>query len=277
MALLLPAILKLREAANRITCASHLRQIGIAFHNYHSDYGYLPDAGSYDSGNPPADRRDWGWAYDVLPYLEEGALHREPSNSLVRRSIIKIFYCPSRRAPGLYNGQAKCDYAGNGGTRVGSDGLDGLVIRGNGSLNTCSTNVRIGFRQGAIPDGCSNTVLLGEKLVNRPTMGGLGAGDDWTDNESWAGPGFADADIMRGCIRDHYCLPPRYVTPVQDTNDPFPADPLLNWSFGSSHPLLMNACFGDGSVRSIRYVVDDFVWRNACKRDDGHVLDLDDL
>ncbi|HEX3151702.1 MAG TPA: DUF1559 domain-containing protein [Gemmataceae bacterium] len=263
--LLLPAVQKIREAANRMKCTSHLKQIGLAFHNYHDTNASLPTAGNYDSGNPPTDRRDWGWAYEILPYIEQDNLYREPNNTKIRKTPIVIYNCPSRRLPALYGGEAKSDYAGNGGTRIGSDGFDGMVCKAAGSANS--------FKNGAltfalITDGLSNTIMVGEKLVNRPTMGG--SDDDFTDNESWAGPGFADGDIMRGCI-------PRgssWYTPVRDTNDkPAPNDQLF-WRFGSAHPSGCNFVFGDGSVRHIRYTVDPVTFMHACKRDDGQTVDL---
>ena len=45
MALLLPAVQKVREAANKMLCGSNMRQIAIAFHNYHNDYNRLPPGG----------------------------------------------------------------------------------------------------------------------------------------------------------------------------------------------------------------------------------------
>jgi prepilin-type N-terminal cleavage/methylation domain-containing protein/prepilin-type processing-associated H-X9-DG protein len=267
--LLLPAVQKIREAANRMKCTSHLKQIGLAFHNYHDTTGFLPTAGSYDSGNPPTDRRDWGWTYEILPFIEQDNLYREPNNLKIRQTPIVIYHCPSRRAPAVYNGNAKSDYAGNGGTRVATDGRDGAVCRSVGSNNSYPAGTTT---LAQIEDGLSNTIFVGEKLCNKPSMNGVtGAGDDFTDNESWAGPGFADGDIMRGCIP----FGTSWRTPVRDTNDrPSPNDQLF-WRFGSAHASGCNFAFGDGSVRHVRYSVDPAMFMRACKRDDGQVVQLD--
>src|SRR5579871_5198159 len=83
VALLLPAVQKVREAANRIHCQSNLKQLGLALMNYHTTHGYFPH-GTYnridETGitQPPynnmQDRRCW--MQDILPYLEQDSLFR---------------------------------------------------------------------------------------------------------------------------------------------------------------------------------------------------------
>jgi prepilin-type N-terminal cleavage/methylation domain-containing protein/prepilin-type processing-associated H-X9-DG protein len=267
--MLLPAIQKVRESASRTQCTNHLKQIGLAFHTYHEVNGCLPTAGSGDSGNAPSDRADWGWAYQILPFIEQQPVYDMTDSTQLRKTPIKIYYCPSRRGPEEYNGQAKSDYAGNGGTRASSDGFDGPVIKSRGSKNSFQRGVvRI---PSGIPDGVSATLLVGEKLVNRPTMGGTGS--DYSDNESWAGPGYGDADIMRGVLANDLS----WHTPVQDTWESSPADGGLYYRFGSAHMQRMNAVFCDGSVRSIRYTVNPEVFKAACVRFDNAPFSLEDL
>jgi len=269
--LLLPAVQKVREAAARSKCTNNLKQIGLAFHNHHDAIGYLPTAGNYDSGNPPTDRRDWGWAYEILPFIEQEPLYRETNNTKVRQTPLAVYYCPSRRAPALYRGnQAKCDYAGNGATRVAADGLDGMVVKAPGSANSFKKGL---LRFAHVTDGLSNTLMVGEKLFNRNTNS-----DDFVDNESWAGPGYADGDIMRGCLktgstwrvplRDIDVPPPLAATPWTDS---------LQYHFGAAHPGGMNALLGDGSVRHVRFGVDGALFMRLCVRNDGQAFNANDL
>src|SRR5437899_1086899 len=99
--LLLPAVQKVREAANRTSCANNLRQIGIATHNYHDTSSVFPPLRIIGSD---------GWAtYFVLimPYMEQGAIQntwdltrRYAQQSVTaRQTQVKSYYCPSRRGP----------------------------------------------------------------------------------------------------------------------------------------------------------------------------------
>jgi len=84
MALLLPAVQKVREAANRMICSSNMRQIIIATHNYHTDYAKLPP-GNMGSGLPrsfslsaPENRNSWlGMLTLILPYVEQDNLFKQ--------------------------------------------------------------------------------------------------------------------------------------------------------------------------------------------------------
>lgn len=150
IALLLPAVQSAREAARRLQCSNNLKQIGLAFHTHHSQFGHFPAGGwghrwlgdpdlGFGAGQPG------GWAYNCLPFLEQEALHQmgaglawNHANKLkanTERNAVPLpmFNCPSRRrARGYpyvvsthspYNGLtsagdlvAKTDYAANGGS-----------------------------------------------------------------------------------------------------------------------------------------------------------------
>src|SRR5213080_157099 len=75
--LLLPAVQKVREAANRIKCSNNLKQMGLAAHNYHDVNGHFPPGIGY---TPVAINGVFGtYQFHLLPYLEQGDLF---SNSL---------------------------------------------------------------------------------------------------------------------------------------------------------------------------------------------------
>src|SRR3954471_587173 len=67
--LLLPAIQKVREAASRIACANHLKQIGLAVHNFHDNYQCFPPSRLDRTGGV-------AWTVLILPFIEQGNLAR---------------------------------------------------------------------------------------------------------------------------------------------------------------------------------------------------------
>ncbi|MFT3880324.1 MAG: DUF1559 domain-containing protein [Gemmatales bacterium] len=104
MAMLLPAIQKVRAAADRMSCGSNMRQLVIALHNYHNDYKRFPLAYT-DSTGPQA----WtNWMAYTLPYVEAQNLAKDYNDTIpwwvgTNRDVVikkmKIVQCPSTPNP----------------------------------------------------------------------------------------------------------------------------------------------------------------------------------
>jgi prepilin-type N-terminal cleavage/methylation domain-containing protein len=109
VALLLPAVNSAREAARRTQCMNQVRQIGLAILNHESSVGTFPSGGvapwpnieDYSTGGTPfgAERQGLSWAFQILPYLEENAVHDLDSTARLAETPISIYFCPSRRSP----------------------------------------------------------------------------------------------------------------------------------------------------------------------------------
>jgi prepilin-type N-terminal cleavage/methylation domain-containing protein/prepilin-type processing-associated H-X9-DG protein len=129
--LLLPAVQKIREAANRMKCTNNLKQIGLAVHNYHDTMGFMPSAGAADgkplsSGPWPNSGEGTNWLVHIMPYLEQGNIWAKltftgdsgwtnvPNSAtssavnnvnIVAGKVVPVYRCPSDpRAPLLANG-----------------------------------------------------------------------------------------------------------------------------------------------------------------------------
>ena len=109
IALLVPAVQKVREAAARMQCTNNLKQIGLALHAYHGAYKQFP-SGYVDGNSNPASTPDndvgpgWGWASYILPYLEQGGVFSQinfsvrvgiGANVQVSQTQLAVFQCPA--------------------------------------------------------------------------------------------------------------------------------------------------------------------------------------
>lgn len=286
IALLLPAVQQAREAARRTQCKNNLKQIGLAFHNFHDVYDRLPTGARDGAGASYAccnatERAGWSWLYHILPYMEQSTIYDlgtddDPVGTypLVGRKGVKAYYCPSRRKVTSYgSGYYRSDYAGNGGQREGgitstlSLGKRGVVVR------TDSKEVRIND----IKDGASNTIMVAEKALN-PDRHGLDGGD----NEPWVNAGWDECVIRHGAGRTSSGV--EYgLTPLPDVKAPTDTVAVTdkggvswtNWHpfFGSAHDGGMNACLADGSVRLISYNIDGDIMRRISLTDDREPLE----
>jgi len=255
IALLVPALQKVRSASTRTECENNLREIGVAFTRFHDAHKHLPPGGRNAPGLDPATgkcytralaREDFSWCYQILPHLQKNAKAMATEDATLLTTPIAAFHCPSRRRVQLYHGDSICDYAGNGGT----NNMDGTILE---------TGRSKPLRLRAITDGAANTLLLGERRVNIALLDGA---RDAQDGESCFNPGY-DGNVIRWATRDRECMGIK-----RDLADET-ADPTAPHNyFGSSHEGSMNALLADGSVRSMSYGIAPDIFRRICVRED---------
>lgn len=278
--LLLPAVQKVRESAARTQCENNLKQIGLGIHNFHDTYNRFPTGGTIpwdgpDFGsNSPTQRA--GWAYQILPFIEQENLFRVTDYSTVVTTPIKIYYCPARRKSARGpNGEALMDYAsatpanapnswdqfwmGQTWSVPTSAQYWGIIVRARtGGAGMLTVNM--------IYDGTSNTLMVSEKRLDQRRY----AGPDWHDDRGWS-DGW-DPDIVR-----YTGFPPEHDDRDRGTNCPGVSFNCYGYQFGSNHPGGINSLFGDGSCRMIRFDVNRTVFNFIGHRADGQNIQQGDL
>jgi prepilin-type N-terminal cleavage/methylation domain-containing protein/prepilin-type processing-associated H-X9-DG protein len=276
--LLLPAVQRAREAANRLSCANNLHQLGLACHNYDSAFGKLPPGylgpipNEQEYGGNPDGMQQAGLLVYLLPYVEQENLYRQlqldlspgrlgpawwtnPTNWQLAQTRIKLFECPSDniaddtawngtaqafhcfnyQAPIVPNSDDNTDFDAvllppSDPTILGRSnyaGCAGLAGRGTSQYWSRYEGIftnRSRTRIADITDGTSNTLLLGEKDGGRQN-------GQRVASAAWMGIGVLPA--WSGLPGDGQ-------------------DPALPPVFDSKHPGVVQFCFADGSVRSLR-------------------------
>jgi prepilin-type N-terminal cleavage/methylation domain-containing protein/prepilin-type processing-associated H-X9-DG protein len=278
IALLLPAVQKVREAANRTSCTNNLKQLGLALHHYHDANNRFPP-GQTDSPKKHI------WAAYVLPYFEQGNLYRgydfsvhwyQGANQALVTTQLKIMQCPSAQPnrvedpPNQRQGvtvPAACgDYGaiGNVDQALVTEGwIPGpLPARPNGVLI-----VAIGTRLTDVTDGASQTIMVGE-IAGRPihyVTGRIVVNDP--ANPVY-GAGWADWD---NGFQIHGSSP-------DGLTEPGPCGVNCNNNKGiySFHPGGANVLFADGSVHFLRESASIRTVAALATRNGGEVISQDD-
>jgi prepilin-type N-terminal cleavage/methylation domain-containing protein/prepilin-type processing-associated H-X9-DG protein len=292
--LLLPAVQKVREAAARTACQNNLKQIGLALHSHHDARGSFPSGYTY-TGPPAApgphagvvDRPPgaaffapnapgWGWAAQLLPYLEQDNLARQiddtlpvdsPSNLGPRTTRLAVYTCPADPGTGLFTvltvtGHELVHAATNSyAACFGSNLLlttqpqlgDGIFYR--------NSKTRIDD----ISDGTSNTLTIGERaalFTRTPWAGAVTGGTCRTT------PG---APVYYTMIEPAQVMVLARIgrKPLLD----FYAEP---YDFFSPHPGLVNFVLADGSVRALRSSTDLTVLQGLATRAGGEAVGVPD-
>src|SRR5262245_5408556 len=277
--LLLPAVQKVRAAAARLSCSNNLKQIGLASHNFHDTYHFLPPAWIGDNSRDPD---GWAtWAVLLLPHLEQDAVYklwdlrypasRQPPAAYQQQ--LKMLHCPSRpdfvlSIDDFANpGGGLTDYAACFGTAADFDRSNGAIIPTNPpqSRDASGFPIYVTWRGqlslADITDGSSNTLMFGEKHIRPNSLRGM------NEDRSVFGGQNNSIRRMAGIAANGDQRPLR---PPEDQNGA-----LANSSFGSPHSGVCQFVFCDGSVKTVRLTVSLQTLTYLITRNDGQAIPND--
>lgn len=265
--LLLPAIQKVREAANRTHCANNLKQIGLAVQMYHDDNRKIPYS-RLDTAET--------WAVLILPYLEQGAFYflwnfnqnyYQQSPTFIQRPV-PTYFCPTRRTPtsgvrlsitgDVLQGTSDPNVPGALGDYVACTGDPSGVIDYLPSMVTAPDQPANGafiYKGGNlsfndIRDGLSNTLFVGEKHIPNSNFGNA-----------------PDSSIYNGDNGSSH--------KQAGSGAPLAKGPSGSGQFGSYHPGICQFVLGDGSIRALSVSIDVANLGYLANRQDGHAISAD--
>jgi prepilin-type N-terminal cleavage/methylation domain-containing protein len=300
IALLLPAVQKVRAAAARTQCANNLKQIGLAMHNFNGTYKKLPPVfGQFPVGtnNNPG---SWSFFTYLMPFIEQANTYNQiaalnppnsGSNATIRAQVIPVYVCPADTSipSGIWSGWGICCYAVN---------LGIVLPFQNPQINNWWAATAQGDLVTAMPDGTSQTVAFAERYAYcNPSWGGhtdpVWAAQPWSSpNGAWAVAGFGwsnNPNASKGWANGNQ---PSYTTQsgtgvpgsggtINGPNGliPFQVNPSAancNWYVTqTAHDGGMVVGIGDASVRVITGSITPLTWWYACTPNDGNPLGSD--
>jgi prepilin-type processing-associated H-X9-DG protein len=244
IALLVPAVQRVRTAAARTQCINNLKQIALACQNFHGTYKRFPT-----NGDPAGQKQSWMAA--ILSFLDQDAAAR---NIFANQALtFSVFLCPSDpRQDQHLAGYGMTDYVGIG----GHDSVTSVATL-RGMINPFAA---VTINQ--VTDGTSNTIMVGERPFSADMYWGCWSYPSYfdtisgADNNAAEGYGYVYLKDNNGktCAfvynaAGKYQNGPYYFGDgPNDMNNPCSFNHL--WSF---HTGGANFAFGDGSVRFIGY------------------------
>jgi prepilin-type N-terminal cleavage/methylation domain-containing protein/prepilin-type processing-associated H-X9-DG protein len=291
--LLLPAVQKIREPANRMKCSNNLKQIGLALHNYHDSNERFP----YGQRNQPGFNGGIGqanWRVEILPYVEQDNLYKQITLNDVYNStalagaFISVYWCPASALPRTqpqawvtwwtnrnhmvpsYQGIMGAYPDPAGGTAHSSSNYGGWWTN-NGMLLWNETTT---FASAS--DGTSNTIVVAEQSGKVQSCGYAGGdarngyyspfgsvSNSSANGVSSCGAGGCGDLWGLGLTANAYAINSR--TCPAGANTSYVGNSILN----SAHSGGINVLLGDGSVRYVRDSIDFNTFQRACSRQDG--------
>lgn len=292
--LMLPAVRRVREPANRVRCQNNMKQLALAVHNYASTYGdRLPPA--YGRQVSDSDGNVIGGAilFWLLPYVEQDGLYKSACNNGggnwsgpggAQTTPIKVFQCPADLTnaagfdfnSGIPTGRGRTSYAANYLVFGHGDAID----RWDASFTQPSL-----YTIGDIPDGSSNTVMFAEHsavsldgatpkaMVYGPDNGGLPA-DTVLPLFNYAGH-----DAERPTWDGTSAPPSDFWMPQFNPTGVSGANPATYRMVQGYHTGVLLVGMADGSVRgvsaNISTLQSPWTWPCAIYPSDGLVLGAD--
>lgn len=300
-ALLLPAVQAAREAARRVQCANHLKQLAVAAHSYHESHAtFPPGLNQFEVSSPPRFRGTSLFTF-LLPFLEQGSLLndwdyafplRNTDGGAAARSarVLSVLVCPSDliqenpvAVAGRYYGMTS--YGGNGGSR--SYYPDQATCDGMFHTTGPASHPEPNQRPVCLPmvvDGTSHTVLFGERSHHDRNLETFAA-VSWAESLKHLGRWPAIGGRKRiGDVTMSALAPVNYRIPF-DYERRREAEPPLSSSrdfeffedrricaFGSNHPGGANFALVDGSVHFLGSSLPRESLQALCTRDGREVV-----
>lgn len=281
IALLLPAAQQAREAARRAQCKNHLKQIGLAIHNYESTYSRLPSAGQGTNFTPSGPVTTFGphsLFSQILPMLDQGntysqfdfdfAYNATPGNIAAAQQAIPAFICPTnawRPSATDQEGFGCTDYAA-----TYYVDLDPTTGRGSRNLRKEGALTRSWTRMADVADGLSSTIFVAEDSGRDKRMQQGHVYTDPVDGQlrrfwRWAEPDNA-IGVSKG-INNNKSPQGGPASCLWTVNNCGPFEEIFSFHSGGAHVLL-----GDGSVRFLNESLDLTVLRALATRNEGEVV-----